>query len=375
MKKQAFLIIDSSENNSDLYYRTRFMVPDPVIYIEHGGEKILVLNDLELDRGRNEASVDTVISLNECITKLPSAKRKKFKLSDIVTLIFRKKKITTAIVQKQFPVFHAEELKKSGVKIKISKNHFLFPSRLNKTDEEVSCIKKALTQTAKAMNLAISFIKDSRVKGDRLYFKGKLLTSELIKQEISAFLAGKGYTASHTIVAGGVQGSMPHNTGSGVIRAGWPVVIDIFPKSQENGYFGDMTRTVIKGKPSDQLKKMYKTVLEGQKLGISLIKHGVKSRKVHKAIMDHFESKGFHTGDIDGKPQGFIHSTGHGLGLDIHEPPRIGKTDEVLEAGNIVTVEPGLYYENLGGIRIEDVVLVTQGGNINLTRCQKKFIF
>lgn len=375
MKKQTYLIIDSSENNSDLFYRTGFLVPDPIIFIEHENEKILVLNDLEYDRGKKEASVDTVISLREYTDKLPSSKRKKSDPVDIVEILFREKKISTAVVQKTFPVLYADELRKKKFKIVANKDHFLFSSRLKKSDDEVKKIKKALRATAEAMNLAISIISKSVVKKEKLFYKGEMLTSEFVKQQVNSFLAGKGYIASHTIVAGGVQGFMPHNTGCGELPANWPIIIDIFPKSQLNGYFGDMTRTVVKGNPSDQLKKMYKAVLQGQKLGISMIKHGVKSKEIHNSIVDLFEKSGFKTETKNGKPQGFIHSTGHGLGLDIHEPPRIGKNDDVLEAGNVVTVEPGLYYEDMGGIRIEDVVLVTRSGNINLTRCQKKFIF
>ncbi|MGH7884349.1 MAG: M24 family metallopeptidase [Thermodesulfobacteriota bacterium] len=374
MDKKAYLIIDSSENNSDLFYRTRFLVPDPIIFIEHKGEKILVLNDLELERGKKEAVVDKVVSLSECLNKLPLSRRKRFNSVDILNLIFKERKIVTAVVQKTFPLYYADELRKIGFKLETAKNHFLFPSRLKKTDYEVKKIKKALKITADAMNLAVFIVSESKVKGKYVNFKGDVLTSEFIKQEVNSFLAKKGYTASHTIAAGGVQGSMPHHSGKGALPADWPIVIDIFPKSQSDGYFGDMTRTVVKGNPSKLLLKMYKTVLEGQKLGISMIKHGIKSNNVHEAIIDYFEKSGFKTDNKNGKPQGFIHSTGHGLGLDIHEPPRIGKTDEILEAGNVVTVEPGLYYEDIGGIRIEDVVLVTNNGNINLTRYQKKFI-
>ena len=137
-------------------------------------------------------------------------------------------------------------------------------------------IRKSLRKTAEAMKKAISLISSSKVKGKYLYHDGKILTSEKIKQDINSYLAYSGFTASHTIVAGGVQGSMPHHTGNGPIWAGWPVVIDIFPRSQQNGYFGDMTRTVVKGEPSDHVLKMYKTVLKGQKLGISMIKESHK---------------------------------------------------------------------------------------------------
>jgi Xaa-Pro aminopeptidase len=166
---------------------------------------------------------------------------------------------------------------------------------------------------------------------------------------------------------------MPHHSGEGHLVAGKPIVIDIFPRSQENGYFGDMTRTVVKGEPSHELERMYQTVLKGQKLGINLIRGGVKAKDVHGAIMDFFRKNGFETGSIDGKQQGFIHSTGHGLGLEIHEPPRVSFGEDVLEEGNVVTVEPGLYYEKLGGVRIEDVVVVKKDECINLSRYPKRF--
>ncbi len=166
---------------------------------------------------------------------------------------------------------------------------------------------------------------------------------------------------------------MPHHSGSGPIVPDTPIVIDIFPRSQQTGYFGDMTRTVVKGTPSKEVKRMYKAVLEGQKIGISMIKHGVKSADVHNAVVDYFSKSGFKTGQIDGKQQGFIHSTGHGLGLEIHEPPRVSVGNDILQAGNVVTVEPGLYYEKLGGVRIEDVVLVTKKGCEVLSKFPKKF--
>jgi Xaa-Pro aminopeptidase len=167
---------------------------------------------------------------------------------------------------------------------------------------------------------------------------------------------------------------MPHHGGEGPIYADKPVVIDIFPRSQASGYFGDMTRTVVRGEPSPVLVKMYDTVLRGQKLAIGMVKAGVRVKDIHSAVVDYFRSRGFETAMIDGKMQGFIHSTGHGLGLEIHEPPRISLGDEVLEAGNVVTVEPGLYYEKTGGVRIEDVVVVEKNGCTNLTRYPKKLL-
>jgi len=367
------LIIDSSESNADLYYRTRFFVPDPVIFIEHKGKRILVLSDLELDRGKKEANVEKVVSLSEYRKKLPSRKRKLSGMTDIVDLIFKELRIKSAVVPGSFPIRFADELRKLGYKISYKKKEPFFEERLKKTPQEIKFISDSLRKTEKAMDLAISMVASSEIRGKRLFLTGRALTSEMIKSEINAELSRLGCSASHTIVACGVHSSMPHHTGEGPLFAGQPIVIDIFPRSQVSGYFGDMTRTVIKGMPSKELEKMYQTVLKGQGLGMSLIKHGAKVKEIHKAIVQFFKKSGFETGTINGKQQGFIHSTGHGLGLEIHEPPRVGSTEGVLEEGNVVTVEPGLYYEKLGGVRIEDVVVVKKGGCVNLTKYPKRF--
>lgn len=373
MKNQTYLIVDSSENNSDLLYRTGFFVPDAVIFLEHKGEKTLVLSDLEYERGVKEADVDEIISYRELSERLSGPKKKKSGLVDIIELLLRDKGIKRVNVQKDYPLYFADELRNRGIKVIPTGDAFLFGERLNKTEDEVKKITQSLNKTSRAMDAAIKLIGSSRIKNRKLYLENKVLTSERVKEEINGYLAKDWFTSSHTIVSSGIHSTMPHHTGSGQLYAGKPVIIDIFPRSQKTGYFGDMTRTVVKGEPSDELVKMYKTVLEGQKLGLGLIKHGVKARDVHSGITELFEQKGFKTERIDGRPQGFIHSTGHGLGLDIHEPPRIGDNDEILEEGNVVTVEPGLYYEKLGGIRIEDVVLVTKDGCKNLTRFRKVF--
>ncbi len=373
MKKDTLLIIDTSEGNADLLYRTNFFVPDPVIYIEHKGEKILVLSDLEIDRGNSEATVDRVLSLSEYQRRLASKKRKRIRFVDIVDEVLKDLKIKSALVPGMFSAKYADELRKRGYKIKVSDEEPFFKERLVKSPKEINALKDALRKTARAMDLAIRMVASSEIKRNKLYVNGQILTSEKIKGEIDAELSRMRYHASHTIVASGVHSSMPHHGGEGPIFADKPLIIDIFPRSQETGYFGDMTRTIIRGEPSEELIKMYNTVLAGQKLGLSMIKDGVRSKDVHMAIVEYFKESGFKTGNIDGKQQGFIHSTGHGLGLEIHEPPRIGMGDEVLKEGNVVTVEPGLYYEKIGGIRIEDVVLVDKKGCTNLTKYPKRF--
>lgn len=373
MEHNTLLIIDSSENSADLYYKTSFFVHDPIIFIEHKGVRMLVLSDLELDRGKKEAKVDMVLSFSEYRNKLPSKKRKKASLTDIVDLIFREKKIIKAIVPGKFPIQYADELRKFRYDISYRKKEPFFEERRKKTPQEIEFIRKSLRNGARAMDLAIRMIASAEIRRNKLFLDGRVLSSERIKKEINIELSKLDCTASNTIVSCGIHSSMPHHTGEGPIFAGQPVIIDIFPRSQETGYFGDMTRTVVKGNASKELEIMYRTVLKGQKLGIRLIKDGVKAEEVHEAIVNFFRKSGFDTSSVNGKKQGYIHSTGHGLGLEIHEPPRIGPGDEVLKTGNVITVEPGLYYEKLGGIRIEDVVVVNKDGCVNLTKYPKKF--
>jgi len=148
--------------------------------------------------------------------------------------------------------------------------------------------------------------------------------------------------------------------------------MDIFPRSETTLYYADFTRTVVRGKASPELKKIYAAVKQGQDLAFQMIRHGIGSKKVHAAIQTRFTQLGFNTGVKDGRMQGFFHSTGHGLGLDIHEPPRVSVGEDILKAGQVVTVEPGLYYKGIGGVRLEDVVVVTKKGCVNLTRFPRK---
>jgi len=374
MKNKNYLIIDSSEGNSDLYYKTKFFVPDPVIFIDHGGSSTLILNDLEYERGKKEAEVDEVIAYSACVNELRKKKIRKIGYSDITDLVLRQKRIRSLTVQKQFPLHYADELRSRGYKIRTTNHSMLYPERLNKSSKELQNIKFSIKKTTEAMDLAISTISRSTIKNNRLYFQKSALTAEKVKGLIDSYLAQNGFTSTHTIVACGSHSQMPHNTGHGQLYAHKPIIIDIFPKSQSTGYFGDMTRTITKGNPLEKLIYMYNAVLEGQKLAISMIKSGTKSRNIHSEILKLFESKGFKTENINNKPQGFIHSTGHGLGLDIHEPPGIGLSNDILKEGNVVTVEPGLYYEKLGGVRIEDVIYVKDNGCENLTKYKKKFV-
>jgi Xaa-Pro aminopeptidase len=181
----------------------------------------------------------------------------------------------------------------------------------------------------------------------------------------------RGCVAQHTIIACGVQAVDPHNEGSGVLKANEPIVMDVFPQHATSRYFADITRTVVRGAASPRVRQMHEAVLRAQERAIALIRDGADGAQIHQEVTTVFEGLGFATGEVDGRMQGFFHGTGHGLGLEIHEPPRMGKRGAILRSGNVVTVEPGLYYLGEGGVRIEDVVVVTDTGCQVLTKFAK----
>ena len=185
---------------------------------------------------------------------------------------------------------------------------------------------------------------------------------------IESFLITHGAIPSHTIVACGREATDPHQIGQGYLRAHQPIIIDIFPRLLASGYWGDMTRTYVKGKASRDVRKLYLTVRQGQDIGLSMVCDGAHGESIHQSIVRHFEACGFRTEIQRGRQAGFFHGTGHGVGLDVHESPRISTRDDVLHTGNVVTVEPGLYYPGLGGVRLEDMVVVRNDGCENLTR-------
>jgi Xaa-Pro aminopeptidase len=209
-------------------------------------------------------------------------------------------------------------------------------------------------------------------KDGYLYLDGTRLTSEILKRVINTAIMAQGYVPSHTIAAAGEQCVDPHNQGSGPIRANTSIIMDIFPRSQVSGYFGDITRTIVRGRASERLKHAYHCVAQGQEIGFRRIRDGANAYDIHFEILNYFAGEGFETGARNGRMEGFFHGTGHGLGLDIHEAPSFGqRSKNLLRTGNVVTVEPGLYYQGMGGVRLEDVVVVTKTGCRNLVQIPK----
>ncbi len=367
--EEAVLMIAASEQDSNLYYATRFIAPDPFVYTEIRGKKIMIMSELELDRARKEADVDEVIHSGKIIAKLRSRGIRPT-TAEIIHFLFQERNVTSLLVPGNFPVEFADQLRKKGYPLR-SKPEPFYEARIIKTKKEIEAISESQRHTERAVAKAVELLRKSKIKGRYIYYQGKRVTSEMIKQVINVSLMEADCIASHTIISCGKQCVDPHDQGSGPLLANQSIIMDVFPRHAHSRYFADMTRTFVKGKASEKLKKMYKAVREGQEIAFRSIRDGADGMKIHEAIMRRFEQLGFKTGEIGGRMQGFFHGTGHGVGLDIHEPPRVSRGRDILKAGEVVTVEPGLYYLDAGGVRIEDMVLVTKTGNKNLTKSPK----
>ncbi|OGX11245.1 MAG: hypothetical protein A2351_05325, partial [Omnitrophica bacterium RIFOXYB12_FULL_50_7] len=332
----------------------------------HGKQYILV-SDLEIDRAKKEGSVHAAFSSSRLAAEYKQKHKKACSFIELVFYFLEKLGVKSVLVPGNFPVQYYAPLRHAGLRIQY-KNGIFFEKRLIKNRSEIAAITQALRATEKAAHEAIRTLKHSVIRKNKLYFSGKVLTSETLRTIIHRTLLENGCTGEHTIVSCGHHSIDPHGQGSGPLYAHRPIIMDIFPRSEKTLYYADFTRTVVRGKASPQLQKIYAAVKEGQDIAFKMIRHGMAGKKIHEAIQARLTQRGFKTGLKDGRMQGFFHSTGHGLGLDIHEPPRISVGEEVLKAGQVVTVEPGLYYKGVGGVRLEDVVVVTKTGCKNLTK-------
>ena len=367
----ALLCIAASAYDADMYYVTGLLAPDAFIFFEKDGKKWIVLSDLEIERGKQAANVDEILSLSEYKERLQKQGLDYPKLIDIADCVLQDYQITRVLVPGNFAIQYADPLRERGYTV-CSKEPF-FETRAIKTPQEIAAIQQSQKHTERVMDDAIRILKAAEIGAHNdLYYQGQILTSEFMQRHIQIKFLELDCLAHDTIVSCGDQATRPHEHGSGPLRAHQAIIIDIFPQSLTTRYFADMTRTVVKGSASEPLKRMYAVVRAGQEIAFNAIRDGVNGQEVHRQVQALFTQEGFETGVLNGIVQWFFHGTGHGVGLEIHEAPRIGNADVTLQAGNVVTVEPGLYYVGIGGVRLEDLVVVTENGCTNLTTYPKE---
>ena len=354
----------ASDTSADALYLSGVFVPDPFLAIITRKKSYAVVSQLEYSRVAKKSKFDEVILLETIREKAANSLQisaNKVGAGELM-VYFAKRFIAKKIeVPADFPAIHYATLIEAGYHIRIIKGAF-FPKRLKKTNSEARMIRQGNTASAAGIRAAEAVLRAATINEDRIIYEGNALTSERLRSIIDQACLKKGASASQTIVAGGRQARDPHEIGRGLLRPNELIIIDVFPRVQKTGYHGDMTRTFLKGRATSVQRALVKAVLASQRAAMETVKAGIKGDAVHAAAESVFEKQGFVSERRNKDFVGFIHSIGHGLGLELHEAPRVSKGASKLKAGNVITIEPGLYYPEIGACRIEDVVRVTKDG-------------
>src|SRR6266581_852640 len=337
--KATRLIVAASDTDADMLYATKFWAPDPFIFLERNGKRTLVLSDLEIDRGRKQAKADEFVMFSQLELEVQGKSKKVPPYEKVLAHFLRKYGVKSTIVPSNFPLGYALELAANKIRVRAT-NGLFWPEREAKSDKEIEMIGRALRITETGLRRAIEILKASKPgAGKRLRWNSKTLTSEMLRAEIDSTILRAGGVPTGTIVASGDQACDPHERGFGPLYPNSLIILDDFPRDAKTGYFGDMTRTVLRGRASEAQRKLWETVKAGQLLALKRIKAGVEGMTIHKAIQELFAKRGFPTEVRKGRRVGFFHGTGHGLGLEIHEHPRLQKV--TLKNRQVLTVEPG----------------------------------
>jgi Xaa-Pro aminopeptidase len=358
-------VVYANSRDADMRYLTHFTTSDPFIYFrKRKGKGTIIISQMEVGRASREGISAVMTRAEAGLPEIIKREKDPYRATAMMIAGQAGKKI---LIPPNFPVALANALGEFCT-VTVDKGTVL-SMRAKKTRFEIQCMKTVQDITQDAMGHAASLLRRAVIKKEILYVDGKPLTSERIKFTLHCVLLEHGCSAEDTIVSCGEDTAIPHMTGTGPIRADEPIIIDLFPLHEKSGYFADMTRTFVKGEPSPEILDMYTALREAKQLAISHIKNGVSGAALHQLVVDLFKDRGY-----DSDTRGFVHNLGHGVGLQIHELPTVGPSGKQLEAGNVITIEPGLYYPGIGGVRLEDIGAVSKTGFNNFTSFSEDLI-
>ncbi|WP_435073661.1 M24 family metallopeptidase [Halorubrum sp. HHNYT27] len=364
-------LLDASQEDANQLYLSGFTGPDPFLTLYADGEVHVLVSGLEYGRAKAEADADTVERHADYDYEYGGREER----YDMYAAFARDKGVESVSMPPRGPVGTADAMRERDIDVAVDGDDLLQEVRAVKTDAEVDAIHEAQRANEAAMRAAEELLASADVaaEGDDaetgvLLSEGEPLTSERVAEEIEVTLLRHGCALDETIVAGGAQAADPHDRGFGPLRANEAIIVDIFPRSKATKYNADMTRTFCVGDPPAALREWYDLTERALDAALDAVEPGATGADVHAAACEVYEEAGEPTFRTDPETEtGFIHSTGHGIGLDVHESPRLASGGGELEAGHVITVEPGLYDPDVGGVRIEDLVVVTEDGYENLT--------
>lgn len=357
--------------NSDLFRVTQFSVGDPVVYLEIENQgTTCIVRDVELDRAKIAVQADRIVVPADFTPNGGLSPDREVATAQAAAECLRQAGIKSITAHRSLPLSFAHVIREAGIEVTCDLN-FGIQERRQKSQDEIEKLRKSQAVTEEAIAMACQMIARSEAAANgTLMSEGTPLTSERVHAAINVFLMQRGFVGPQYIVSGGSQGASCHHHGGGELRTGEPVIVDIFPTSQETHYCGDCTRTVVHGEIPQEITEMHAAVFAAKIAGCAAIRPGVTGAEVHAATIKELTDRGFHSGfPPEGAPLSHCtmpHGTGHGIGLDVHEPPLLDATGVELLKGDALTVEPGLYRKDLGGVRLEDMVVVTENGIENL---------
>jgi Xaa-Pro aminopeptidase len=366
------LIYGDTVRSPELRHEVPVPIQDAFLYAEKGDRRAVILHSLEIPRVREDAPHLEIVPLEQLGVDELIAKGNPWWQNELELAVraCRELGIERATVPPTFPVGHADFLRANGVEVAIDRD--LFDNRRrSKNDTEIAGIRKAQRACEAALDAARGLLRQAQPNGGGLEVGGGALTSERLKRTIEDVFADHDVEGSDMIVSHGPQTAVGHNSGSGQIAPNEPIVFDLFPKDKATGCYSDMTRTYVVGEPSDEVKEWHALVKRALETSTAGVKPGVNGSELFEGVCDQFHEAGYKT-QLNKEPgevleDGFFHSLGHGVGLEVHELPYMGRNGQDLVPGDVITIEPGLYRSGYGGLRLEDIVLVTKEGYEVLT--------
>lgn len=360
---KPLILIPAGADDTEFLYATGFGV-ETALYVRFAeNDDVLVVSPLEADRARAQARVGNIVEDREVYASRAWAR--------LAAQMLRERGLSEARVAPNLRAAHLEDLRAEGIDAEVDRQLFV-AERRRKTAQEAVAIEEAQRAAEAAVVEVVRELAKAEIRDGMLWSDGDPLTSEHLYARAQLCLGERGYTCPDMIIAGAPFSALPHHQGEGQLKASAPVIIDIFPTSRSTHYNGDLTRTVVVGDVPEDVRKMHAAVLQALDVGIESINAGTTGKEVHSNVCQVLVDRGYGTTSkgFEG-PDGVAkmnHSTGHGVGLDVHEEPTLRETAmEALEPGDVVTVEPGLYRLGLGGVRIEDTGMVTATGFKNFT--------
>jgi Xaa-Pro aminopeptidase len=365
---KPFLLMSAGSDDPDFLYATRFPI-ERAVYVRFGErDDVVAAPGMEVERGRQTSTARRVVPREEAgWVEMADADAA---WARVAATLLQERGTASVRVSPRLQVGAYERLRAAGIELELDPE-LLVAERRRKSAEELSFIHSAQRAAEAACAEVIAHLAVAEVREGLLWLDGRPLTAERLKARAQAALTEIGYSCPDMIVAGPPGSAQPHHRGEGQLRAGGPVIVDVFPRGSTSHYHGDLTRTVVVGDAPEQVRRMHDACLRAHESALGLIKQGANGRDVHRAACAALVEAGFGTttSGLEGRPDGprMNHALGHGVGLEVHEAPPLRDLDSTLEAGDVVTVEPGLYLAGLGGVRVEDTVHVGKDGCENLS--------